>query len=360
MPVPRKDSLRELAVGEPSVYDQDSRLEPYDSQMKQVLEHRNESLREMSQPLPGSRPYDNHRPINIPARLDRRTLLECVCALHPHIDPKQWGEWFRLGQILSDGQPVAPNRSVRGGEQFWHWFPDTVEPDVNADIRVIWEDDALVAIAKPAPLPVHPCGRFNRNTLTSLLDSVYGEGNLRLVHRLDANTTGVMVLARSKAVATNLRQQFEHNAIQKRYLVRILGQPNQDRIVCHQRISRQRSSAGMRGVDPEGLEATTEFRILERCPDGTSLAEAIPRTGRTNQIRIHLWSMQMPVMGDPTYLIGRRFAPTQTLANTGQRMCLHAWSLTLQHPDRNEAITLEAERPVWGQARAGEQRGSCV
>ncbi len=316
--------------------------------MKQFLEYRNASLRRASQPLPGSRPYDNYRPINIPARLDGRTLGECVRALHPQIDPQQWDEWFRLGHILSDGRPARSSRSVRGGEQFWHWFPDTVEPDVDAGIRVIWEDATLVGLAKPAPLPVHPCGRFNRNTLTWLLDSVYGNGSLRLVHRLDANTTGVMVLARSRTAATNLREQFEQNRVRKRYLVRILGQPAEDSIVCDHRISRDRSSAGARALDPGGLEAITEVHILERFDDGTSLAEAIPQTGRTNQIRIHLWSMQMPVIGDPTYLPGGQIAPTQTLTTACPRMCLHAWSLTLNHPDRGEAMTLTAEAPAWG------------
>ena len=326
--------------------------------MKQLLESRNASLRCASQPLPGSRPYDNYRPINIPARLDGHTMGECVVALYPQIEPRQWEEWFRLGLILCDGRPARSGQVVRSGEQFLHWFPDTVEPEVDAGIRVIWEDETLVGIAKPAPLPVHPCGRFNRNTLTSLLDSVYPSGSLRLVHRLDANTTGVLVLARSKAAATNLREQFERNLVQKRYLVRLLGHPADDRIVCDQRISRNRSSAGTREIDPSGVEAMTEFRVLERLADGTSMAEAIPKTGRTNQIRIHLWSMQMPVMGDPSYLPGGQIAARQTLTTACPRMCLHAWSISLVHPDRGEVMGLTAEPPSWASGRAVGQWGS--
>lgn len=316
--------------------------------MKQDLEHRNASLRRVSRPLPGSRPYDNHRPINIPARLDGHSLMECVCAMYPQIEPQQWEQWFQLGQILDHRRPVSSSRRVRGGEQFWHSFPETVEPDVNADVRVIWEDTTLVAVAKPAPLPVHPCGRFNRNTLTYLLNSVFGSDALRLVHRLDANTTGVMVLAKSKHAATNLREQFEGNQVQKRYLARILGQPEEDSILCRDRISRERASAGVRGIDPDGLDAHTEIQVLHRFADGTTLVEAIPRTGRTNQIRIHLWSMQMPVMGDPTYLAGRRLAATQTLTPQCPPMCLHAASLSLHHPDRDEMMTFLADTPSWG------------
>ena len=172
------------------------------------------------------------------------------------------------------------------------------------------------------------------------------------MHRLDANTTGVLVLARSKTAATNLREQFERNLVRKRYLVRMLGQPADDRIVCDQRISRDRSSAGTRAIDPNGLDAITEFHIWERSPDGTALAEAIPKTGRTNQIRIHLWSMRTPVMSDPTYLPGGQIAPTQTLTTACPRMCLHAWSISLMHPDRGEPLTLTAEPPSWASSRA--------
>lgn len=312
-----------------------------------LLERRNAWLRRASQPLPGSRPYDNCRPINIPARLDGRTLIDCVCDMHPPVERQQWDEWFRRDHILCDGEPVRGDRVVRGGEQFWHLFPDTVEPDVDGNVEITWEDDALIAVSKPAPLPVHPCGRFNRNTLTSLLDSVYGPGELRLVHRLDANTTGVMLLARSQDAATSLSQQFANNLVEKHYLVRIAGQPREDRLEYQQKISRDRTAAGVRVIDPAGLEARTEFRVLARGNDGTSLVHAIPYTGRTNQIRIHLWSLGYPVLGDPSYLAGQRIGAIQTLSMLSPKMCLHAWSLKLVHPDRGHKMTMTADAPVW-------------
>ncbi len=318
-----------------------------DRLMQRVLDERNAAIRQATCPLPGSKPYDNLRPINIPARLDGRTLLECVVEMYPQIESQQWQEWFRLGHILLGQRPARMHRVVRGGEQFWHLFPDTVEPDVNGNVRVIWEDQTLVAISKPAPLAVHPCGRFNRNTLTALLEEVYRRNSLRLVHRIDANTTGVMLLARSKPIATSLREAFANNRIRKRYLVRLLGHPNQDRFDCHLSIGRYRHSAGARMTDPNGLEARTDFRLLARLPDGTSIAEANPYHGRTNQIRIHLWSMGMPVCGDPTYLPNGRVASRQTLTTRCPPMCLHAWSITFTQPRQRHPMTLTAEPPAW-------------
>ncbi len=265
--------------------------------MNQTLAARNECLRQLSVQLPGSVPYDNIRPINVPARFDRQTLLECVCGMHPHVSPAQWQSWFQQGHILHGDEPMSMSQIVRGGQQYRHLFPDTVEPDVDAGIEILWEDDALIAVHKPAPLPVHPCGRFNLNTLTSLLSHVYQPNDLRVVHRLDANTTGVMLLARTVDAATNLRQQFQENTIRKTYLVRCSGHPPNDHFCCTDPIARHRSQAGSREIDPDGYSASTEFHVLRRIGDGSALLEARPLTGRTNQIRIHLWGLGMPVLG---------------------------------------------------------------
>jgi RluA family pseudouridine synthase len=298
-------------------------------------------------PLPGSVSHDNFRPIRIPGRFDRHLLFDCLCALHPHIAPDQWRQWFLSGHILCGQQPMPMSRLVRGGEQYLHRFPNTIEPDVDARIAILYEDDWLIAMAKPAPLPVHPCGRYNLNTLTSLLASVYPPADLRLVHRLDANTSGVILLARTAAAATALRQQFEGNTVRKRYLVGCWGNPDHEAFVCEQCIGRVRGWAGSRQVDAAGQPARTEFRRLGAWADGGSLVEAYPRTGRTNQIRIHLWSLGMPVIGDPAYLPGRQLAPFQTLTIDEPPMRLHASRLWLLHPSSGDPIELAAPDPDW-------------
>lgn len=315
--------------------------------IKTMLAARNARLRQSVAALPGSVPYDNVRPINVPARFDRQTLLACVCGMHPHVDSAQWQRWFEQGHILRGGEPVSMSRIVRGGEQFQHLFPNMVEPAVNAAIEILWEDDALIVVNKPAPLPVHPCGRFNRNTLTSLLSRVYSPENLRVVHRLDANTTGLILFARTAEVATDLRRQFQTRAIRKTYLARCIGLPSQDRFRCADPIARHRSQAGSREIDVTGCRALTEFRVLRRARDGTTLLRARPLTGRTNQIRIHLWGRGMPVLGDPAYLKDRQRAAAQTLGVEQPPMCLHASSLQLVHPRSGEPLRWNAPHPSW-------------
>lgn len=314
---------------------------------RELLRQRTADLRAACHPLPGSLPYDNLRPINVPARFEGQTLFQCVCAMHPHLGEDQWREWFRAGHILDGGVPASMGRIVRGGHQYWHLFPDTVEPDVDAEIKLLWEDDSVVVVHKPSPLPVHPCGRYNLNTLTSLLDRAYGVDRLRLVHRLDANTTGVMLLAKSPEIATRLRSQFENNSVEKRYLVRCQGTPSKDAFHCDLPITRQRDVAGTRGWDPEGDPARTDFLVQRRFGDGTSLIEARPKTGRTNQIRIHLWALDMPVMGDKSYLPAGRREDAQTIRVGDPPMCLHASQLSFDHPTTQQRLSINAPIPNW-------------
>jgi len=315
--------------------------------MKEIIDQRNEQLRRANDPLPGSLPYDNHRPINVPARFDGQTLYQCLIQMHPHVGQQQWRNWFQLGHILSGDTPVAMETIVRAGHQYKHLFPDTIEPDVDSTIVVLWEDDWMIVVHKPAPLPVHPCGRFNRNTLRSLLGRVYEQRDLRVVHRLDANTTGLLILARSADAATSLRVQFEKNEIEKRYMVQCVGQPKDQSFTCDSPIAKDRGRAGLRLIDASGRSATTDFRVLRYLSDDSTLLEARPKTGRTNQIRIHLWAMGMPVSGDPAYLRNQQLAETQTLDIADPPMCLHAAELRLKHPATGEAIVIESQEPEW-------------
>jgi RluA family pseudouridine synthase len=315
--------------------------------MNAILQQRNEDLRKLQGKLPGSVPYDNVRPINVPARCDGKTLFECVTMVYPQVSESQWQLWFSEGHILVGDDRADPDVLVRGGQQFRHLFPNTTEPDVDAAVRIVAEEPEFIVVHKPAPLPVHPCGRFNLNTLTSLLATVYPQEELRLVHRLDANTTGLMVLARTREVATDLRQQFERNQVHKQYLVSCVGHPPGDDFICDERIAKETVTGGSRELRDDGQESRTRFHVLERLSDGTALLHAFPETGRTNQIRLHLWGMGTPVLGDPTYLIDGQRVANQTLTLADPPMCLHAQRLSFRHPQANNAIHFQAGNPVW-------------
>ncbi len=320
-----------------------------EQQRAKAIATRQKKIDAATNPLPGSRPYDNVRPLRIPANYDGRPMLEFLNAVFPQVTKEQWQAVFERKALLNESrQPVGPEQIVHCGERYLKFEPATLEPEVNANIRLIYEDQNILVVHKPAPLPMHPCGRFNRNTLQGILSDVYSPESPRAAHRLDANTTGVVVLARTKRIAGLLQPQFARGTVEKAYLARIQGQPTLDEFVCEKSISDVPGPLGSREVDEEdGLAACTEFRVLQRFEDGTALLEAFPLTGRTNQIRVHLWSLGFPICGDPVYLPDMKIGDTQTLELGTAPLCLQSQRIAFRHPISRKQVEFETNWPEW-------------
>ncbi len=323
-----------------------------DREMRARIDRLTDQVRESTRILPGSMPHDNVRPINVPLRCDRMTMLECLVTMHPHLGREHWESEFAKGLILQGRSTVTGDRIARVGQRYGHLYPNTVEPDVNADIGFVWEDESILVVNKPAPLPMHPSGRFNRNTLHSILSAIYSPKTvLRPVHRLDANTTGLVVMAKTKAIATQMQRQFETGTVEKTYLADCQGAAASDEFFCDAAISRSKTAAGARETDEQGDPAWTDFRVLRRQFDTNDAARTMllawPRTGRTNQIRLHLWTLGLPIVGDPVYLSGHQMGELQTLAYGAPPLRLHAWKLKFIHPGSGETLQLSAPLPTW-------------
>ncbi len=338
-----------------------------EEQQARRIAQRHAAIHAATHPLPGSRVYVNERPFNIPADYEGRTLIDCLCGMLVHISREDWLQTCAEGRLLKrlvpeemEGPapiPVPADQIVRGGERYLHIHHAKSEPDVNADIRILYEDEAIIVVHKPAPLPMHPSGRFNRNTLTSILAEVYHPYNPRPIHRLDANTSGIVLFGRTRHFAQQLQSQFERGKVQKRYLARVHGHPVNDTFRCDAPISDDPGKLGSYSVDWEhGRPSTTEFRVLERCADGTSLLEVTPLTGRTNQIRIHLWELGHSIVDDPTYLPGKLLGETQTVSPDAPPLNLLAWKLSVVHPLLRELVTFEAARPAWARMISDEEQ----
>lgn len=324
-----------------------------------AIQQRQAAIRRLTTPLPGSQPYDNFRPVKVPASFDGKPLLECLCGLFPHVGEDDWRRHCDEGRMQCPlGQAAGTHHIVHTGERYLQRKPGTIEPDVNIDIHILFEDEAILVLNKPAPLPMHPCGRFNRNTLQYILAETYKPQSPRPAHRLDANTSGVVVFSRTKHVASLLQPQFERGEVNKVYLARVTGHPPADHFDCQAPISDSSGDLGSRDVVAEGgLPAHTKFQVLQRFPDGTSLLEVSPLTGRTNQIRVHLWHLGWPICGDQTYLPGRKLGETQTHSVADPPLCLQAHRITFVHPLSRERLTFEVDPPKWsGQA---PNEGSC-
>jgi UPF0176 protein len=324
---------------------------PPEEQRRAALAARQAALRALADPLPGSVPYDNFRPLTVPAACDGFTLIQVLTHIFPHIPADEWQSLWQENRFVDDAlRPIDLTRPLPAGTRCLHRNPAATEPAVNAQIDLLHEDEALIVLNKPAPLPMHPGGRYNRNTLQYFLTQAFAPLRPRPAHRLDANTTGVVVFTKTKHFAGKVQPQFSDRTVAKAYLARVKGHPSDTHFFCEAPISDEPGRLGSREVEPTtGRDAKTEFRVLRLLPDGSALLEAIPHTGRTNQIRLHLAHLGFPIMGDPAYLSGHALGTTQTLALGSPPLCLHSASLTLTHPISGERLTFTAPPPAWAQ-----------
>ncbi len=324
---------------------------PPASRLAERLAQRQAALAAVADPLPGCVPYDNQRPFNVPGDFDRATLGDALAAAFPHLPLQHWESIVAERRLVdARGKVAALDRTVRAGEFFAQLQPATIEPPVNAAIRLLHEDEAIVVLSKPAPLPMHPAGRFNRNTLEYLLAQVWAPYRLRPAHRLDANTSGLVVCARTRQHAGRLQPQFARGEVEKVYLARVHGRPAGETFTCNEPIGDEIGPAGNRTVSAGGREARTDFEVIAyRESDDTTLVEARPLTGRTNQIRLHLQRLGHPIIGDPVY--GRdvvvETGATQTLPVDAPPMCLHCVRLAFTHPTTGERVSFEDATPDW-------------
>ena len=299
---------------------------------------RNETLAAL-RVLPGSVPYTNRRRLNVGGRFDGLTLEAFLAQRHPHIPATTWRASLADGRLEVDGRVVQSlQRTVRAGNQLVHVLENEVEPTVSTDLRFLHEDEDVIGLYKPAPLPVHPSGRFNKNTVVGLLAAVFEDLQVFPVHRLDADTTGLLLLGKNPTAARILGAQFETRAVRKRYLARVHGCPPR-RFDVDTPIARRPDTAGKRTAG-SGDAALTRFWTLSS-QDTQSIVAAWPHSGRTNQIRVHLAAAGFPIVGD------RAYGPdADDEFSSGGDLCLHADALTVRHPGGHR-LRLSAPRPGW-------------
>jgi UPF0176 protein len=321
-------------------------VSPEEKRQQSMAKHQ-AALDQFKKKLPGSEPYQNDRPLKVPKVFDGVQLLDFVAEILNHIPREEWQREIESGKFLdSHSRPVRADHVVRAGERYLHRLPKIAEPEVNADIQLVYEDEMVIVIDKPAPLPVHAGGRFNRNTLQYFLNEAYAPQRPRPAHRLDANTSGVMVIARSRHSAGDIQSQFAQGRVQKVYRAKVQGHPKDDHFVCELPISVEPEQCGSRTVSENGLEARTEFKVLERYSDGTALVEARPITGRTNQIRIHCWQLGFPICGEKLYLRDKKFGDTQTHSIQDRPLSLLSYEVTFTHPITRDKMTFKTSQSL--------------
>lgn len=318
-----------------------------ESQKGLELEAFEQSIQKAAQSQPGCVPYESHRPIRIPGRLDGQSVRACLGELCPHVPAEQWDQALLENRLSVDGRALDLDERAFGGMAVNYITLGRTEPAIATDIRILHMDDELIVLQKPAPLAVHPCGRFNKNTLLSFAKVAWPEEELRPAHRIDAATTGILVLTRNKVAAHFVQSQFQKREVHKTYLVRVEGSPEQDTFSVNSRIDLTTGVQGRRKVSKDGAEALTEFRVVSRLEDGTSLLFAHPISGRTNQIRLHLQDSGLPIIGDNAY--GEEENIEVGMVSQDQVLHLHAHAISFRHPSDDNVVTYESNPPKWAE-----------
>lgn len=323
-----------------------------EEQTTRLLAARNGKLAELASDPPGCRPYENRQPMFVAKRFAGQNIVDWLADAYRTRTREEWTAAIRSGLIATGAHYataqdlVDETHRVREGQAFALVQSGFVEPWVEGNIRILFEDEWMVVVDKPAPLPVHASGRYYRNTLEHFLDQVYRPEKLFLAHRLDADTTGLVVLSRRHAVAHKLQSQFSEQRVEKTYLARVFGRPAAEAFSSSSPIGRDKLQAGTRLLDESGQSAHTDFRVRQYFEDETTLIEARPRTGRTHQIRLQLAGLGFPIVGDRLYAKQDALQPA-TPATGKPLLCLHAWKLGFQHPRESRGVEFEATPPAW-------------
>ena len=262
---------------------------------------------------------------------------------------------IEAGHVLADGQPAKPARRLRGGELLSLHLPAPVAAVPLAEalpLAVLHEDRDLVVVDKAAGMVVHPGAGHATGTLVNALlhrvkdlAGVGGELRPGIVHRLDKDTTGCLVVAKNEQALVALQKAFKTRAVEKTYLALIHGVPPAEgrieTLYGRHPIHRQKFTGKVR----EGKQAITVFRVLESF-EGAALVEVDLLTGRTHQIRVHLAESGHPLLGDSLYGAGRKAKGTSAEAQERLgRQALHAWRLAFAHPRTGKVLRLEAPIP---------------
>ena len=259
----------------------------------------------------------------------------------------------RVASLMAEGQVTVDGRAEtkagakpKPGQAVCLMVPAPKPAAPQAEdipLTILYQDDDLAVVVKPCGMVVHPAAGNEDGTLVNALlhhlDSLGGiGGELRpgIVHRLDKDTSGLLLVAKNDAAQLALSRQLQDRQMEKHYQALVEGGLKEDAGRIDAAIARSKKDRKKMAVDPEGREAVTEWTVLER-GRGVTLLDVHILTGRTHQIRVHMKHIGHPVCGDPIYGSGRGAKVS--------RLMLHAYSLSFTHPATGERMTFTAEVP---------------
>lgn len=290
----------------------------------------------------------------VPETCDEMEISSYLANRFTYLTQEMWSELVEDGRISCNGIRCQTTTIIRAGDNICCQLPEFEQPAVNFDYEIIYEDEWLLAVNKPPGLRVHSSGKFvNANLIYHLRHArqiPYPEINL--INRLDADTSGIVLLAKKKEILPQMMRNFAENSVEKIYLAIVSGVPSPADGIVNLPIGRVADARVPRfTIDREGgKRAVTHYRTISPLGTRFSLLELRPETGRTHQLRVHLSSIGHPIVGDalytmndPDYLdwrINKTHSPFPL-----KRQALHSHHLIFTHPVDQTPCRLTAPLP---------------
>lgn len=275
---------------------------------------------------------------------DAQTLLAYLSRHYRHSSPTEWAAHIASGRVFIDDLPADADSVLRRGCELVWRRPPWIEPDAPRSFSVLYEDEDLLAVAKPAGLPTLPGANFLQTTLLHLVRSYAPDA--APLHRLGRWTSGLVLCARNHHSAVELMRQWSANKVGKRYRALASGLPDLDEMTISTPIGPVPHAllGSLHAATPKGKPSLSQVNVLERRTD-SFLCDVRIATGRPHQIRIHLAASGHPLVGDPLYGVGGLPAPDTRALPGDPGYHLHSAELSFRHPGTRRAVIIECEPP---------------